>query len=368
MKITTHSRTKTMLMLGMLILLSSILSSCAGGSALAASSWPGVTVDETTAYVAYGASVHAIDLRTGEVQWRFPSEPDRALSFYAPPAVDPEGHVVVGGYDQQVYALQPEGISANIAWSFDGAQDRIIGGLLIAGDIVYVPSADWKLYALNLDDGSPAWPQPFEAEHALWSAPLMNGEHIYIAALDHMVYALDPNTGSVQWSIDLGSAVSDTPTLAGDLLLCGTFEGILYALDTRSGRIAWTFEAEDAIWGNPAVNDSHAFFADVSGTAHSLVIESGREVWRQELSGPASATPALTGDRVFFVSENGAVDAFKLDNGDPAWPSSAMLTGRLLADPILTSEGLLVPVMDGECILFMLDTETGSSRCLFQAE
>jgi outer membrane protein assembly factor BamB len=368
MTIKSSSRSTSILSIGLLFILTALLSSCVGGSALAASSWPGVSVDETTAYVAYGPSVHAIDLRTGEVQWRFPTEPDRSLSFYAPPVVDPAGHIIVGGYDRKVYSLHPEGISASVAWTFEGADDRIIGGLLIAGDTVYVPSADWKLYALNLDDGTPAWPEPFEAKHALWSAPLINGQHVYVAALDHNVYALDPDTGVVEWSVDLGSAVSDTPTLAGDLLLCGTFEGVLYALDTSSGRIIWTFDAGEAIWGNPAVNDTHAFFADVSGVAYSIELESGREAWRHDLSGPASASPALTAERVFFVSENGAVDAFKLENGDPAWPTSSTLIGRLLADPILTTEGLLVPVMDGECILYMLDVDTGSSRCLFQAQ
>lgn len=368
MTIKTFSHAKTILTVGLFVILAALLSSCVGGSALAASSWPGVSVDETTAYVAYGPSIHAIDLRTGEEQWHFPSEPDRSISFYAPPALDPDGHVIVGGYDKKVYSLQPEGISASVAWTFEGAEDRIIGGLLIAGDVVYVPSADQKLYALNLSDGTPTWQQPFQAEHALWSAPLINGQHIYIAALDHNVYALDPKSGAVEWSVDLGSAVSDTPTLAGDLLLCGTFEGKLYALDTGSGRIVWTFEAGEAIWGDPAANETHAFFADVSGVAYSLEIASGREAWRRDLSGPASATPALTADRVFFVSENGAVDAFKLENGDPAWPTSATLVGRLLADPIITSEGLLVPVMDAECVLYMLDVDTGSSRCLYQAQ
>jgi len=344
------------------------LSGCSGASALAASSWPGVTADSENAYVAYGPFVRAISLRTGEEQWHFPAEADRAVSFYAPPAIDDAGHIIVGGYDKKVYSLQPDGLSASIAWSFEGAEDRIIGGPLIANGTVFVPSADRRLYALDLETGEPVWAQPFEASHSLWSAPLMNGKHVYIAALDHHVYALNPQNGVAEWSVDLGSAVSDTPTLADGLLLCGTFEGILYALDVEDGSIAWTFEASDAIWGNPASDGGDAFFADVSGVAYSLSVADGSLNWKQDLPGPASATPAIVGDRVYFASETSTVSAFKLESGDPAWPSSATLAGRLLADPIVTTEGLLVPAMEGECVLYMIDPDNGSSRCLFQAQ
>lgn len=351
-----------------LVIAGFVLSSCSSASALAASSWPGVTADDENAYVAYGPFVRAVSLRTGEEQWHFPAEADRAVSFYAPPAIDDAGHIIVGGYDKQVYSLSPDGLSASIAWTFDGAQDRIIGGPLIADGTVYVPSADRKLYALDLETGQPVWTQPFEAGHSLWSAPLMNGSHIYIAALDHHVYALNPQNGALEWSVDLGSAVSDTPTLADGLLLCGTFEGVLYALDTEDGSIAWTFEASDAIWGNPAADGGNAFFADVSGIAYSVSISDGSMNWKRDLPGPTSATPAILGDRVYFASETSAVTALMMENGDPAWPSSATLTGRLLADPIVTSEGLLVPAMESECELYMVDPDTGGSRCLFQAQ
>ncbi|MEJ2011046.1 MAG: PQQ-binding-like beta-propeller repeat protein [Anaerolineales bacterium] len=345
-----------------------ILSSCGGASALAASSWPGVTTDEENAYVAYGPFVRAVSLRTGEEQWHFPAEADRAVSFYAPPAIDDAGHIVVGGYDKKVYSLSPDGLSASILWTFEGSQDRIIGGPLIADGTVYVPSADRRLYALDLETGDPVWTQPFEATHSLWSAPLINGKHVYVAALDHHIYALNPEDGAVEWSVDLGSAVSDTPTLSGGLLLCGTFEGILYALDADSGSIAWTFEAGDAIWGNPAVTEGDAFFADVSGIAYSLSVTDGSMNWKHDLPGPASATPAIVGENVYFAVETSTVVALTLANGDPAWPSSATLAGRLLADPIVTPEGLLVPAMEGECMLYMVDPGNGSSRCLFQSQ
>ncbi|MFN2148611.1 MAG: PQQ-binding-like beta-propeller repeat protein [Anaerolineales bacterium] len=368
MSITSVLKQKKWAVLPILLAAGLLLASCGSSSALAASSWPGVTADSENAYVAYGPFVRAVNLRTGEEQWHFPAEADRAISFYAPPAIDDAGHIIVGGYDHKVYSLAPDGLSAAVVWSFEGSQDRIIGGPLIADGAVYVPSADHKLYALDLETGDPIWNKPFEATHSLWSAPLMNGQHIYLAALDHHIYAINPQSGAVVWSVDLGSAVSDTPTLADGLLLCGTFEGILYALDVEDGAIAWTFEASDAIWGNPATDGGNAYFADVAGVAYSLSIADGSLNWKRDLPGPASATPAIVGDRVFFASEASAVSAFKLENGDPAWPASATLAGRLLADPIVTPEGLLVPAMESECVLYMVDPDSGSSRCLFQAQ
>ncbi len=349
-----------------LLLLGVLLSSCARGP-IQASSWPGVSVADQTLYIAYNQFVRAVDLETEREIWRYPAEADRSLTFYAPPAVSGDGLVVIGGYDQKVYALSTSAGRPEPVWVFEGSTDRIIGGPVISGETVLVPSADHRLYALDLNSGQPIWDEPFESNHALWSAPLIDGQTIYLASLDHTVYALDMESGKLLWENDLGSAISDTPVLSDGLLLCGTFEGLLYALDKQSGREVWRFESGSAIWGNPVVEDDVVFVANVDRDAFALDLEDGVQRWHQTLASSASTSPITNDEVVFFASEQGAVEAFLKEDGDPAWPSSASILGRLLADPILVNGELFVPVMENnECVIFGVNAETGSSRCVVQ--
>lgn len=334
-----------------------------------ASSWPGATISEDIVYIAYGPFVYSVDVETGRALWTYPAEADRNTTFYAPPAVSPDGEkLVVGSYNQVVYALNATAATAAPLWTFEGPEDRIIGGPLIVDDRVLVPTASGRLFALDLESGQPLWDEPFRADHALWSKPLVQEDQIYLGGLDHNVYSISLKTGRENWSTDLGSAISDSPTLTNGLLLSGNFGGTLTALDKDSGRVEWEFQADDAIWGSPAVEGDVAYFGDVAGTAHAIDVQTGRELWRQDLSGPASASPVIIGDRVYFVTESGQVDALLIETGASAWPASATMTGRLLADPLVSSEGILVPAMESDCLLYVVEPETGGVRCLFTAE
>jgi len=334
-----------------------------------ASSWPGVSLAEDTIYIAFGQFVYSVDLESGRVNWTYPAEADRNTTFYAPPALSSDGEtLVVGSYSQTVYGLNAQSGTNMPLWVFEEAEDRIIGAPLIVEDRVLIPTALGRVFALDLESGQSIWAEPFEAEHAIWSSPIVQEDRIYVGGLDHYVYSISLEDGQVNWSTDLGSAIADSPTLTNGLLLSGTFAGTLSALDAQTGRIEWEFQADDAIWGSPVVQDGVAYFGDVAGEAHAVEIETGRELWRHELSGPASASPVVQDETVYFVTEVGQMDALLLESGEPAWPASATMAGRLLADPLSSSEGILVPAMESECLIYAVEPETGAVRCLFATE
>ena len=87
-----------------LILASFGLSACAGG--MAATGWPGLTVTADTAYVSYNQYVYAINLANGTENWRFPTQPIRSATFFAPPAVNEESQVAVGSYAQSLLRVK----------------------------------------------------------------------------------------------------------------------------------------------------------------------------------------------------------------------------------------------------------------------
>jgi outer membrane protein assembly factor BamB len=347
------------------VLLAMVLSSCSGG-ALTGSSWPGVAIDDETGYVAYGPHVYAIDLPTGNELWRFPAEPDRAQSFYATPAVAPNGLVIVGGYDKFVYALEQDGRSVSVAWTFEGSTDNIIGGPIVVDEMVLIPSSDGHLYALNVDTGQQVWDQPFAARAALWSSPVIDEDRIYLGSLDHYLYALDLSSGELIWETDLGTAIADSPTLTNGYLLVGTFGQIVDAVDVDNGQVAWTFEAEDSVWGNPSVSGDVAYVGDVSGLVYAVNIEDGVEIWRQQLDGAVAASPLATDGVVYVVTEIGMVYPLDTTDGTILWNDIPNLEGRLLADPFIFEDELLLPTLENtDCLIFGVQLESSRTSCLF---
>lgn len=368
MSISSRQYLKPVWAISILLFLSVLLSACSGG-ALTASGWPGVSIEGDTGYVAYGFAVYAFDINTGRELWRFPSEPDRSVSFYAVPALEGEDLVIVGGYDNRIYALDMNG---NPVWAqpFDQAEDRYIGAPIIAEDIILAPSADGRLFALDLESGRSAWSTPFQANESpgpLWSAPVVEDDKIYLASLDHHLYAIELPTGKEIWRTeDLGAAISDSPTLTDGLILVGTFGEELIAVNPQSGRTVWTFVTSGWVWSNPAVGNGAAYFGDTAGIAYAVDISSGQEIWQKTIDGAIAATPAYKDGSVFFVTETGIVHAADATNGKALWPTDVSLDGKLLSDPILNDDTLILGTSSEDCLVVSISIESGANRCLFK--
>ena len=105
-------KTRTFLIISLLTL-SMILSAC--GSRMSASSWPGISVNENEVYLAYNQHVYALDLNSvnqSQIQekWRFPAEAQANVTFFTPPVLTEDGQLLVGGYDNVFYSLDPHSV------------------------------------------------------------------------------------------------------------------------------------------------------------------------------------------------------------------------------------------------------------------
>ena len=101
-------------------------------------------------------------------------------------AVDKDGTVYVGSYDNKIYAINPDGTER---WEFvtDGA---IVSSPALAADrTIYVGSDDGKLYALRTEDGKLRW--SFNTGIRVCSSPVIGRDGtIYVGAGDHNLYAI----------------------------------------------------------------------------------------------------------------------------------------------------------------------------------
>lgn len=361
---TQYSKTLRLFIFLAVSLLTLSLTGCVGGYLVNPSGWPGISFAQDTVFVAYNQTVYALDLNSGQERWSFSDEDDRAAAFYTSPAVA-DNLIIVGGYNNIVYAL--DRTSGVERWRFTEANDRIIGAPAVAGDLILIPSADGRLYALNTNTGTKVWTFPAEGSltKALWSMPLIDGQNIYISSMDHHVYALNLETGKKRWEQDLSGAIADTPTLVNGLLLVGTFSEQMIALDVATGTTQWTLDTEGWVWGNPVVSNSVAYFGDIAGVFYAVDTENGQIIQSggDQLDGPITSTPALDNDRIFLVTEAGTIYARQVSTNNPLWQLKP--GGRLLSDPLLTGESLLVASMDTDVLVTAFDAGSGTVRWSF---
>lgn len=334
------------LLLGMAL----VLAGCATG--LQASSWPGVTADAETAYIAGGSYVYAVNLQTGAQVWSFPEKASAANPFDATPSLSPDGQLIVGGFDKKLYSVNPKTGVAN--WEFTEARDRWIGGALVTSDMIYAPNADYKLYALNLQ-GQLQW--SFEADQALWGIPVSDGTNVYFGSLGRMVYAVNAKTGAEVWSQKIDGAVLGQAVLSDTTLYVGTYGGTLYALNTADGSTLWSKQVYTGttswIWAGPALDNGTLYVGDSEGAFSAYSASTGEQLWSQQLNGAIIGSPLVIGENLVVVTEAGNVYFMDL-NGQNVRPVA--VSGKLYANPVAAGDLILVAPTEGDAILVALDT------------
>jgi outer membrane protein assembly factor BamB len=347
-------KNKFLLVILTLIALSLTLSACAGGQ-LQASGWPGISANDETAYVAFNQQVYAINMTNGLQQWSYPEEIDNNITFYAAPSLTEDGQVIVGGYNNILYSLDAQ--NGNVNWTFEEATDRYIGSSLVAGEMIFAPSSDDDLFALNLN-GQPAWPNPFITENSNWSKPTAdsNCECVYLASMDHSVYAINPINGQEIWRSEaLGGATVGTPAVSedGKTLYIGTFINELVAINTANGNILWRHPTEGWAWASPVVEGDVLYFGDIAGNFYAIDRNTQAQIWTIPTEGRIVGTPLLTEDGIYFTNDAGTLYAINRE-GATRWTKDFEAT--LHTGPVAAGDLILVATDEGGLVLYALDS------------
>jgi outer membrane protein assembly factor BamB len=127
-----------------------------------------------------GSRFFAIDWRQAKIAWTF--EPQRKQPFQSSAAVA-GGLVVVGGRDRLVHAIDAK--TGQERWSFP-TRGRIDCSPVISGSRVFIGSADGRLYGLDLQTGHKIW--EYEAGGAFTSSPAVADGRLLIANDDGDVF------------------------------------------------------------------------------------------------------------------------------------------------------------------------------------
>jgi outer membrane protein assembly factor BamB len=347
----TRGRRAYLILGALALLVAIILSGCAGGAGSQASSWPGVSVNEDTAYVAYNQHVYAVDLNSGIEKWRYPKEADNSITFYAPPALTPDGQLIVGGYNNILYSLDPE--SGQEKWTFSDATSRYIGSALVSERGIFSPNADSQLYALDLN-GQPSW--KFTTQEANWAQPTADEDCtcIYLSSMDHQLYSIDSENGSQIWKTEpLGGSIVGSPALSSDgVLYTGTFINEILAIDASNGNVIWRFPTDNWVWGGPQVYDGIVYAGDLSGNLYAIDATNGTAIWKIQPDSAITESPLITEDAIYISTESGTLYSVN-HNGATRW--SKELGKSLQSSPVQAGEKILVAPTGGDELLIALD-------------
>lgn len=339
---------------GLFLFLSLTLLAAGCGPAVAAGSWAGLSADANGLVMAHFDRVIRFN-EVGTPRWEFPRPGDRQQNqqFYAKPALT-EDVVYVGGYDYKVYALDRD--NGQEIWVNADATSSIIGGLAVGQGKVIVGLGSGGVMALNQRTGQQEW--FFATSQGVWTAPLIVDEVVYVTSLDHYLHALDLATGEELWQTDLEGAVAGTPVYADGVLYVGSFAHQMFAVAARDGEILRAFETRNWVWGGPTLADGVLYFGDLSGFVYALEAASFTPRWQRQVATEAiRATPLVAGDLLIVGSRDDRVYALGREDGLQRWFNET--GGDVLSDPIMLDDTTVVVGVLGEPTLLALSLENG---------
>jgi hypothetical protein len=110
----------------------------------------------------------------------------------------------------------------------------------------------------------------------VYSSPAVAGGVVYVGSADHKIYALNATTGAYIWSYTTGFNVYSSPAVASGLVYVGSNDGNVYALNASTGALVWSY-LTGFVESSPAVADGIVYVGSYGniyafGSVHDVAI------------------------------------------------------------------------------------------------
>ena len=368
---------KKLVFVTLVLLLAVILSGCACGP-VRGTTWAGLTATDSTAYIADGSLVFAVNLTDGAQVWQYPAKANSKQLFYTTPVLTEDGLIIVGssGTDHVLVAINPNDMdgetkSPRVSWTFSGAEDHWVAAPLIVGDKLFAPNSDGNVYVLNLSDGQSVKEaeKVIEVGGRLWAKPTADaeGRRIFITSLDHSVVAIDAVTYEELWHADLDAAIPDSVVIGSDgMLYVGTLDSKFEKFDPATGEHQTVFTTDGWLWGTPVVNGDSILVADLTGKLYSYNTSTNAIAWSTQPDGAITASPVVVSDSILVVTESGTTEddpgslyAISADGASILWTEaiSGERSGKIYSTPVVTKDLILVAPLGADGYLYAYNLE-----------
>lgn len=224
-------------------------------------------------------------------------------------------------------------------------------------------------YALDADTGEEVWvfgPEDRDIAGnsdcnrcaANFRTPLLLDDVVYLPSHDHHVYALDATTGRELWRFGAGGTFLDTPSVANNVVYAANMDGYVYLLDANTGQ-----QQSRIFTGRPvyeAFPDGDVVYAVIEGGGlRAFNVVSGEQVWQYGSGtgdiGGFSGYMALHNDNLIVMGTY-RVYAINKHTGKLVWDFDDMQRGVFWEFTLVDGRFY---VGDNESYLYILDAENG---------
>lgn len=246
--------------------------------------------------------VHAIDVLSGTIRWRFAQDvPALSLRGISTPLIT--GDMVVSGFaNGKVIAISLA--DGTQRWEAVTAVARgrnelermvdVDAQLAVRGDQLFAVSYHGHLVALSLSNGQMLWSRDISS----WSGSVVADDTIYVSDDKGDLWAIAGRNGATLWKQNALHARRLTPPVAqGDYLVIGDYDGYLHWIARDDGHIAARVRVEDwdYYWPVPS--------------------ETPESIYREERT--LLATPIVAGDTVYAMDKRGVLAVFQVTPKHP---------------------------------------------------
>ena len=252
--------------------------------------------------------------------------------------------------------------TGDVRWTFE-TEGLVRSSPTVVDGIVYVGSADTRLYALEAATGDEIWSADVGSNVS--ASPTVVDGTAFVGSRAGTVSAFDATTGETAWTAEIdGSITASSPTVGDGLVYCGSWDGTVYALETASGREAWTYDTGAAVRrSSPTVVDGTVYIGSSDGALYALAAETGEEAWTFETGGDIRSSPTVVDGSVYVGSFDRSLYAVDAATGDQRW---AVETGRHIGDssPTVVDETVYVGGYDRH--VYALEATTGETEWTYE--
>jgi outer membrane protein assembly factor BamB len=215
------------------------------------------------------------------------------------------GRVLIGSYDQSLYALEAR--TGKLAWKHE-TDGPVHATASVADGITYVAGCDEILRAIRVADGSELF-QVSSGGYTGASAALAGGRAFY-GNFENQVMAVDLHARKQAWRYEHPERkfpFYSSAALPEGRVLLGGRDKLVHCLDAATGDSKWTFSTRARVDSSPAVAASRVYVGSSDGRLYVLELATGALVQEHDLGAPLTASPALASSRLVIGSEDGLV-------------------------------------------------------------
>ena len=182
---------------------------------------------------------------TTVLQWMFKTND---IVVGAPLIDDDNGRVIVGSYDEKVYALPV--LPAGMGPTYSSAN----------------PPAVCTAY-----QNTPTWTYQVPStigNSKVHSSPATDGTNIYFGANNGRVYAITLAGGQYVWEFPTGGAIFSSPAVSNNIVIIGSDDARVYWLRANNGTKLKDYITDSSIKSSPAIDVNRTFVTSYEGSIY----------------------------------------------------------------------------------------------------